>query len=232
MLAPPLSNLYVEGMASPMRARRTQVERREESERVLLTAASEVIAERGINGASLTVIGERAGMSRGLPTHHFGSKDALVARVASAAQDRMAEVLLAAIERSGRGTAEMSGLNLVRASIDAYLEQFEHPTADDRVLLVTWGSTFPSESSIEGMLDADRRAYEGWAQLIVRGQQDGSIRIDVDPAASAVILHGMLRGVASLLLTESEYTDMTSVRATADTWIAGALASEAPIGSA
>ncbi len=148
-------------MTTPTRARRTQVERREESERVLLAAASEVIAERGINGASLTVIGERAGMSRGLPTHHFGSKDALVARVAGAAQDRMAGVLLAAIEQSGRGTADMSGLNLVRASIDAYLEQFEHPTADDRVLLVTWGATFPSQSSIEGMLDADRRAVRG-----------------------------------------------------------------------
>ena len=122
----------------------------------------------------------------------------------------------------------MSGLNLVRVSIDAYLELFEHPTASDRVLIVTWGATFPSESSIDGMLDADRRAYEGWADLIARGQLDGSIRTDVDPAASAVILHGMLRGVASLLLTESEYTDMTSVRSTVDKWIAGALAAGSP----
>jgi AcrR family transcriptional regulator len=219
--------LYVEGMVSPERARRTQVERREESERSLLAAAAEVIAEKGIDGASLTIIGERAGTSRGLPTHHFGSKNALVARVASAAQDRMAEVLLAAIERSGQGTDDMPGLELVRKSIDAYLELFEHPTASDRVLIVTWGATFPSESSIEGMLDADRRAYEGWADLIARGQRDGSIRTDIDPAASAVILHGLLRGVASLLLTESEYTDMTSVRATVDQWIAGALAADA-----
>ena len=214
-------------MATPMGARRTQVERRQESESALLSAAAEVIAERGINGASLTVIGERAGTSRGLPAHHFGSKDALVARVASAAQDRMAEVLLASIARSRGGTEEMLGLDLVRVSIDAYLELFEHPTANDRVLIVTWGATFPSESSIEGMLDADRRAYEGWADLIRRGQQDASIRSDIDPAASAVILHGMLRGVASLLLTEAEYTDMTSVRATVDQWIAGALTSTA-----
>jgi AcrR family transcriptional regulator len=213
-----------------MRARRTQVERREESERGLLAAAAEVIAERGINGASLSVIGERAGTSRGLPTHHFGSKNALVARVASAAQDRMAEVLVAAVERSGQGTDEMAGLDLVRMSIDAYLELFEHPTAPDRVLIVTWGATFPSESSIEGMLDADRRAYKGWSDLIERGQRDGSIRTDFDPAASAVVLHGMLRGVASLLLTESEYTDMTSVRATVDKWIAGALISHPPDG--
>jgi len=39
-------------MAAPMRARRSQVERRQESERALLAAAAEVISERGINGAS------------------------------------------------------------------------------------------------------------------------------------------------------------------------------------
>jgi AcrR family transcriptional regulator len=210
-------------MAAPMRARRTQLERRQESERALLAAAAEVISERGVNGASLAVIGERAGTSRGLPTHHFGSKDAFVARVASCAQDRVSEVMLAALERSQRNAAEMPGLELLQASVDTYLALFEHPTADDRVLIVMWGATFPSESSIDGMLDADRRAYNGWAEIIERGQQDGSIRADVNAAASAVILHGLLRGVAALLLTESEYTDMTSVRATVGEWIAGGL---------
>jgi AcrR family transcriptional regulator len=207
-----------------MSARRTQVERRQQSERVLLAAAAEVISERGIDGASLAVIGRRAGTSRGLPAHHFGSKDAFVARVAACAQDRVRGAMRAAIERSQRDAAEMTGLELVRASVDTYLELFEHPTADDRVLIVMWGATFPSESSIVGMLDADRRAYDGWADLIERGQHDGSIRADVNAAASAVILHGLLRGVAALLLTESEYTDMTSVRATVDEWIAGGLA--------
>jgi AcrR family transcriptional regulator len=207
-----------------MSARRTQVERRQHSERVLLAAAAEVISERGIDGASLAVIGRRAGTSRGLPAHHFGSKDAFVARVAACAQDRVRGAMRAAIERSQRDAAEMTGLELVRASVDTYLELFEHPTADDRVLIVMWGATFPSESSIDGMLDADRRAYDGWADLIERGQHDGSIRADVNAAASAVILHGLLRGVAALLLTESEYTDMTSVRATVDEWIAGGLA--------
>ena len=71
---------------------------------------------------------------------------------------------------------------------------------------------------------AERKSTNNdWAGLIRRGQRDGSIRPDVDAAASAVVLHGMLRGVAALLLTESEYTDMTSVRATVDAWIAGAL---------
>jgi AcrR family transcriptional regulator len=206
-----------------MRARRTQVERRQESERALVAAAAEVIAERGVEGASLATIGERAGTSRGLATFHFGSKDALVARVAAAAQDRLTEVMLAAVGPSSDGALDIPGLEWLRASVDTYLALVEHPSAEDRVLIVMWGATFPSQSSIEGMLDADRRAYDGWAGLIERGQRDGSIRMDVDARASAVILHGMLRGVAALLLTESAYTDMTSVRATVDRWIEAAL---------
>jgi AcrR family transcriptional regulator len=214
-------------MTAPIRARRTQIQRRRASERALIAAAAEIIAERGIDGASLATIGGRAGTSRALATFHFGSKDALIARVARSAQDRLTDVLLAAFEKSERDPAEVSGLEALRTSVDTYLELFDHPTPEDRVLIVMWGATFPSESSIEGMLDADRRAYDGWAALIERGQHDGSIRHDLDAAASAVVLHGMLRGVAALLLTESDFTDMTSVRVTVDAWITSALASPA-----
>ena len=74
--------------------RRTQAERRGESEEALLDAAANLIAERGVERASLASIGERAGTSRGLPTHHFGSKDALVARLASRVQDHVAAASL------------------------------------------------------------------------------------------------------------------------------------------
>jgi hypothetical protein len=88
------------------------------------------------------------------------------------------------------------------------------------------GKLFPTESSLEGILAADRRAYGGWAAHIRDGQRDGSIRSDIDPTASAVILHGLIRGVAALLLTEAKHTDMTNVRRSVDAWIEGALAPE------
>lgn len=210
-------------MTSPIRARRSQSERRQGSERALLAAAAQAIAERGVNGASLTVIGERAGTSRALPNHHFGSKDGLVARVAAQAQDSV----LAAMTDAIQGVPDfrhLSGLDIVRTLVDTYLELFEDPTPELRALIVMWGSTFPSTASIEGMLDADTRAYDGWAGNIRDGQADGSIRSDIDAAASAVVLHGLLRGVAALFLTESEYTDFSEVRGTLRHWISGALA--------
>ena len=112
----------------------------------------------------------------------------------------------------------------MRTTLDTYLELFEDPTADERALIVMWGATFPSHASIDGMLEADRRSYDGWADLIRHGQRDGSIRHDVDATASAVALFGLMRGVAALLLTESDITDMRNVRATCDAWIVAALA--------
>ena len=87
-----------------------------------------------------------------------------------------------------------------------------------------WGSTFPSNASVEGMADAERRSYEGLSQRIASGQDDGSIRRDLDPMASAVLLHGLMRGVAALFLSDSRPADMHAVRRTCHEWIASALA--------
>jgi AcrR family transcriptional regulator len=61
------------------RARLSQGERRARSERRIIQATLQAIAEKGVAGASLAEIGERAGYSRGLPAHLFGNKDRLLA---------------------------------------------------------------------------------------------------------------------------------------------------------
>jgi AcrR family transcriptional regulator len=206
------------------RPSRTQAERRSKSEQALLDAAAALIAKRGVEQASLARIGESAGTSRGLPSHYFGSKDALVARLARQSQDRVVAATLNVLERAHQSAENVAALDLLRTTLDTYLELFENPTAEERALIVMWGATFPSQASIDGMLEADQRSYDGWAELIRRGQQDGSIRDDLDPTAAAVVLFGLMRGVAALLLTESEIKDMGSVRATCDAWIVAALA--------
>ncbi len=205
-------------------ARRSQAERRSQSEDALLEAAAEVVAERGVQSASLASIGGRAGVSRGLPTHHFGSKDALVTQLAERTQTRIRLAILAAQRRHAGRQSELTALDAILVGVDAYLELFEDPGPDQRALLVMWGSTFPSNASVEGMADAERRSYEGLSQLIASGQDDGSVRTDVDPVASAVLLHGLMRGVAALFLADGGPADMNTVRGTCHEWIASALA--------
>jgi AcrR family transcriptional regulator len=195
--------------------RQTQAERRNRSEAALLDAAAELIAEHGVEGASLAEIGARAGVSRGLPSHHFGRKDALVARLAARAQDRIAARLRDnARRRYGPSANRLSGLEIVGHTIDGYLELFTHPSPELRALLVMWGSTFAENAAVDGMIEAERRSYDGLAGVIADGQADGSIRADVDPIAAAVLVLGTIRGVAALLLTDSTIVDMNKVRAT------------------
>jgi AcrR family transcriptional regulator len=209
---------------SEVPVRRTQAQRRSESEEALLDAAAALVAERGIERASLASIGERAGSSRGLPTHHFGSKDALVARLASRAQDRVTSATYDAFEQRQLSRDDAPAIEVVRITVDAYLDLFEQPSAEARALIVMWGATFPSEAAVEGMLDAQESAYTGWADTIREGQRDGSIREDVNPNSAAVVLLGLMRGVAALLLTDAERIDMADVRSTCDDWITRALA--------
>jgi AcrR family transcriptional regulator len=202
----------------------SQAERRSRSEDALLGAAAELVAERGVQGASLASIGERAGVSRGLPAHHFGSKDALVSQLAERAQTRVGLAITDAQQRQVERSGDLSVLEEILVGVDAYLELFDEPGPDEQALLVMWGSTFPSNASVDGMADAERRSYEGLSERIAAGQADGSVRTDVDVMASAVLLHGLMRGVAALYLTERRPADMRSVRRTCHEWIASALA--------
>jgi len=68
-------------MDAPARPRRTQAQRREESDNRLLAAAAEIIAEEGYLAATLVRVGQRAGFSRALASRKYGSKDGLIEAV-------------------------------------------------------------------------------------------------------------------------------------------------------
>ena len=71
-------------MTDSMDGPRTQEVRRTEAERRLIAAAAEMVGEVGPSKVTLANVGERAGYSRGLATHHFGSKGALMQRLVEA----------------------------------------------------------------------------------------------------------------------------------------------------
>ena len=56
----------------------SQGDRRAETRARLLGAAAELLAERGVDGASVAAVAERAERTSGAVYDHFGSKDGLV----------------------------------------------------------------------------------------------------------------------------------------------------------
>ena len=93
--------------------RRTQAERRDESERRLLRAAAELLVERGVKAATFENIAQRAGYSRGLVTERFGSKQGLIEALIEGLQGRLQALLdardWAQVEALARDAATLAG---------------------------------------------------------------------------------------------------------------------------
>src|ERR1039457_7321259 len=65
---------------------RTAQQRRDATERLLGKAARRLVAERGSRSVSLADVGRLAGYSSGIVSHHFGSKQRLLAAAVQQAQ--------------------------------------------------------------------------------------------------------------------------------------------------
>src|SRR5690242_8900105 len=97
-----------------MSERRTQADRTAQARRRLLHAAIKLLGERGYSGTTLAEIGREAGMSRGLVTHHFGTKDACIAE----AIDEIREKAFKHLQASGENAR---GLAAIDHLIDSYV---------------------------------------------------------------------------------------------------------------
>ena len=153
----------------------------------LVTAASELLAERGLEGFSLRETARRAGVSPSAPSHHFGDMRGLLTAVATAAYADFADALISATEAAGLDRAAR-----IRAQGMAYVRfALANPARFDlmwrRVLIDTEDPAFSAASS---------RAFDALDRL-VRG--DGGQRAKVpDPTMSAPVaawslVHGFTR---------------------------------------
>jgi AcrR family transcriptional regulator len=180
---------------SKPRERLSQVERRAESERRLLTATASLIIERGLNNASLVEIGRRAGYSHALINHLFGSKARMIDRLNDVAFDLYREETELAL----RGK---EGIDLVLAFAETYLRLVTGDDPIGRVQVVLWVEAVSDASEIRpSRVLWDQRFREGVAALVVRACSCSGPEIDGE--AIAFVIVGLLRGVALQLLIDS-----------------------------
>ena len=123
-----------------------------------------LFAARGIDQTSLADIGEEAGFSRGLVNHHFGTKAALVERLAEQTQRRFIEKLPA--------SDDADGIDTLVAIADAYLRTASKATAEGRAFFVMWGAALPDEAPLRSVVVTDdRRFRRAIEELVVAAQQ-------------------------------------------------------------
>ena len=181
--------------------RRTQAERREHTETALVAAAAEIVVESGVRALTLARVGERA-YSRGIVTHHFGSKQGLVDTLASTIQGGFVP-----------GLEEMApGLERLLALVDGYLHALTTLGTANRAFLLLWAEA-ASAPELAATFRARDRGFRADLRVdLDAGVAAGEVRADADPEAVAVAIVGQLRGIGMQRLVDPGGVDTEHLR--------------------
>ena len=173
--------------------RRTQAQRRADSEHRLLTATAALIVERGLNNVSLTEIGRRAGCSHALVNHLFGSKAAMIDRLNAVVDDFFTEHTRHAVEQGG-----VEGL---LSFVEVYLQAVTGSDPIGRVHLLLWAEAVAGTPEIRPSRAArDQRFREAVAIMVSRAARAAKRTIDVESTAYVIV--GLIRGMAMQMLLD------------------------------
>jgi AcrR family transcriptional regulator len=178
--------------------RRSQQERRADAERALLAAAAELVVESGLRSVTLAGVGQRAGYSRGIASHHFGSKQRLLEALTHSVQAGFVP---------GLG-ALRPGLDRLVRLVDGYVRQLADLDVGGRAYLLLWAESAgaPELAQVFGERDAAFRA--DLVADVEAGIADGVVRPEVHPADVAVAVVSQLRGLGLHLLAAGPEPDM------------------------
>ncbi len=169
--------------------RRRQVDRTALSDRLLTEAAIQLLVKSGIQGTTLQAVGERAGYSRGLATHRFGSKAGLFGKVLRVASIDWLERVQAAV-------GERVGADALCAATDAAEKFIRERPEEVRAMYLLWFlSIDPSadyKSNIANVHQAQRRDVARWIRA---GQSAGVVDASVDPKRVAEQYAASMAGI-------------------------------------
>ncbi len=177
------------------RPRRTQEERKAESERRILRAATELFAEQGYLGTTLNEVGARAGYTGALVSHRYGSK----ARLLSA-------VLVHISAGFEARAAELFDPEDVRGSFARYARLYVEGVARNpsiRALYVVMGEALGGlDEAQDDVAALNRRTRAGIVHMLEAGIGSGELPEEMDARATAVLILALLRGTTLQFLAE------------------------------
>ncbi|MDP1631041.1 MAG: TetR/AcrR family transcriptional regulator [Caulobacter sp.] len=187
--------------------RQTQAERRDQSERGLLSAATQVIAERGVTAATLDAIGAKAGYSRGLATQKFGSKQGLIEALIAHLHARQDEALDAC------GVDGMPGLEAVLTYVDLYLRNLALKGEGRAYFMLLAGAVADLSVLRTAFAASHERIERRLEAMVERGQAEGAIRREMDADAAALMVGSLLLGLSIQCLIDPDM-DLEPIRTT------------------
>jgi AcrR family transcriptional regulator len=151
----------------------------------LLEVAVAVFNERGYDGTSMEDLSQRLGIAKSSIYHHVDGKEALLRLALDRALDALFSVADQA--RAGNQPAIDRLEFLVRGSVSVLTDQLPYVT----LLLRARGNTATERRALSRRREFDQIV----ADLVKEAEVAGDIRPDIDPAAAARLLFGMVNSI-------------------------------------
>jgi AcrR family transcriptional regulator len=152
----------------------------------ILTAAAEVISERGVQHTRISDVAERAGTSAPGVLYWFPSKDALLAEALTFSDDRFYDAL----------TTELEGLDSASERLERLVEQWPSDGDGETVLwMELWVRALRDPKLKDTRERLDRRWRDALAAVIREGQESGEFGGD-DADERALMLGALMDGYA------------------------------------
>jgi AcrR family transcriptional regulator len=186
-----------------MQERRTQAQRRDDTQRRLVAAARRLFAEKGYAGTGTPEIVAAAGVTRGALYHHFADKQALFRTVVEEEHRLLAMSIAAASE----GNEESGPVRSLVAGSEAFIKAMQDP-GRRRIMLV-------DAPAVLGRDVVDAIDRQNRLETLVRGlgkamEADAIKRLPVEPLAS---LLGAMFDRAALASPEDAASYAKSIKA-------------------
>lgn len=207
------------GKGVPVTKRRTQQERKAESERAIIRTAQELFAKQGYVRTTLAEVGKLAGYTGGLVSHRFGSKQALLQEVVRRSSGRFDE------DQLRPAVADKSATEAMDSFIETYLKEVALREGRVRALYVIMGEALGAVDEIKpeiAKLNAGFR--DNLARMIRRGIDSGDYRQDLDPEEASMLVLGLIRGVTMQYLVDPKRVRLKVVLPLVQETVRGALA--------
>jgi TetR/AcrR family transcriptional regulator, fatty acid metabolism regulator protein len=161
----------------------TDVQR--EKRRQILRAAITVFARSGYHTSRVSDVAKEAGVAYGLVYHYFGSKEDLLETIFRRTWSRMLEAV-EEVERADAPAREQLAA-VARIVLGAW------PVDPDLVRVLVREVARSPQLGRE--VDEIANAFQALERIVLRGQERGELRTDVDPRLAAWILYGALEEI-------------------------------------
>jgi TetR/AcrR family transcriptional regulator, fatty acid metabolism regulator protein len=168
---------------SAVRAANAPQDRRQ----AILDAAVRVFASRGFHACRVSDIADEAGVAYGLVYHYFGSKDSVLDTLFIERWNVMLGMIAEVDETDA--TAREKLYAIASFIVDSY----RHDPDLMKVIIVD--VTRAANSFGQTHLARIREAYSGIAAIVVKAQQEGAFKTEIDAEFAAMAFYGAIEQV-------------------------------------